>query len=251
MRGWLNLKESIVDRIYNPCNACGFSSRHEVVFYDTEQNKENLKVMIIYEEPGGNPGDDDEFIVNYSPEKKANYHRRNFPSWLGRYYTYHLEIFRCLKRKGYVSKHLKYFETAMKEVYFTDALKCRVNNQKGNVRTCSNEHLIQEIDELPNVELIIACGTLALESLRSMCDIPPQAIAVLSRKPIKSFKCNPIQDFAHGDIYDFKFKNREWVKVIHFAHPSYIYRRKVKVITPSFRENVFLRKACEFVFNHI
>ncbi|WP_053362554.1 uracil-DNA glycosylase family protein [Bacillus sp. FJAT-27251] len=247
------MKGKIIDRIYEPCKVCKFNTEYEVLFYDTLQNKENLKVMMMYEEPGGKAGDDDQFIIKYSPEKKAKYHRRNFPAWLGTYYTYHLEIFKNLKEHGYISKHLRYFESSMEEVYFTDAIKCRVEKggKKGDYRTCSNEYLIQEIDELPNLELIIACGSVALNALKSMCDVPSQAIAVITQ-PVKSFKYKSIQKFAHGDVYQFKFRNRaEWIPVIHFAHPSFIYREERLNISPVLRENTFLKRACKYAFESI
>jgi uracil-DNA glycosylase len=266
LNGGILLKVKIVDRIYKPCNACALNCKNEVIFYDNLHNKANIKVMVIFEQPGGRFGDDDDYIKNYSPEQKAEYHRGTFPSWLAKYYTYNMEIFRNLKKYNYITQDLRYFENAMDEVYFTDAIKCRVEGKsremegeaekergstKANYKTCTDEYLGQEIEELPNLELIIACGNKALNSLRYLSKKNKSKIEI-SKKPTKSYRnqSNPDQTFAHGDVYEFEYNGRP-IKVIHFAHPSFIYSRKVKEIKPIIRENEFLKKVCDFVFNTV
>jgi hypothetical protein len=242
----------IAEGLYRPCEKCGLQSKYEAIFYDTEQDKKSLKVMIIFEQPGGRFGDDNYYVENFSPKEKSKYFRSNFPAWLARYYTYNLEIFRNLKNFNFISKDLTYFENAMEEIYFTDAIKCRTEGkEKGNLKTCSEKWLRQEIEELPKLELIIACGSKALNALKNISTKNNSEIEI-SKIPIKSYrKSNPIQTFAHGDIYEFKFKENKGIKVIHFAHPTYIYSRKVKEITPVIRENEFLKEACKFVFSNL
>jgi uracil-DNA glycosylase len=124
-------------------------------------------------------------------------------------------------------------------------VKCKVTDknqldEKDAFRKCRENYLYREIDSLPNLELIIAAGERAFESIK----------AVASQGSIVKL-ANSIdleRSYNHGEVYQFKYRRRkEPIYLIRFYHPTYFYDKNKGGYSEELRELIF-QKGCEHSF---
>ncbi|WP_144553409.1 hypothetical protein [Bacillus sp. X1(2014)] len=268
----------IAGRVYN-CGSCKFSSRQQKVFYDTIQDKSKIKAMLLFQNPGGEIDSKarlDE-LRNKSPQEVAKIHRDGFGEWPGKYYLYFREICLHLHRKGFISKFpSRIGRDIMDEIYVSDAVKCRAKVKEeigewrdfsgfNSIGICSFNFLEEEINNLPNLEIIISCGNWANEALSALvkCESSKGYVKhsnyALGKIEKESFNLTPykkdlINNYSHGKIYELDYiwpnGNKRTIKNIFLYHPSWFYNEGPLSNKPGIREKLII-KSMKWCFSRI
>ncbi|MBT2689245.1 hypothetical protein J7I93_13720 [Bacillus sp. ISL-47] len=269
----------IAERVFK-CGECKLNNGQQKVFYDTSENKEDLKVMFLFESPGGEIDTEEklEELNRMTPEQVTLEHRKNFDPWPSNYYLIFRELCKTLHHKGYIGNYPNRLGTdIMKEIYITDAVKCRgdkkeiedYRNMNGFSCTelCSDTILKQELDRLTNLKLIVSFGNWANKALNTLVEMKGPGRLVKQGPALRTllyeYDLEYYQQFCrtsikeHGKVYDFDYKypngQTTTIKNIHLYHPSWFYntnRCLGKANKASIREKLLI-ESIEWCFSKI